>query len=132
ASLPLAPPPPEPREESFEPPDPRGPEAEKRAREREERRIARLVAEGKVTQATRPQRAPPPAKAPEPRADGVRTALCVEPRGGTLYVFLPPVAAAQDFLRIVEAVDGARSDLRLPVLLEGYPPPRSAELSGFS
>src|SRR5262249_50669903 len=64
--------------------------------------------------------------------DAVRTALCVEPRGGALYVFLPPVAAAEDFLRILAAVDQAPSAPDLPVLLEGYPPPRRPEPARFS
>jgi uncharacterized protein (DUF2126 family) len=127
ASLGPAPPPPPPAEEPFEPPDPRSPEAAERARAREEQRLARLVAEGKISTAFAPQRAPPPAPAPE---TAVRTALCVEPRGGALHVFLPPVATAEEFLRIVAAVDAARGDV--PVQLEGYPPPRSAELTGFS
>jgi uncharacterized protein (DUF2126 family) len=131
ASLPPAPPQPEPEEDPFNPPDPRGPEAARRAAEREKQRIARLVAEGKVAADRLPQRAAPPRKA-EPKADAVRTALCVEPRGGALYVFIPPVLSAKDFLRIVAAVDDARVALDVPVLLEGYPPPRSTELSGFS
>jgi len=131
ASLPPAPPAPEPDEEPFEPPDPRGPEGARRAAEREKQRIARLVAEGKTVPGRAKQRAPGPPKR-EPKPDAVRTALCVEPRGGGLYVFLPPVKSAEDFLRMVAAVEGARAALDFPVLLEGYPPPRSPDLSGFS
>jgi len=131
ASLPAAAPPPEPEEERFEPPDPRGPEGEKRARERQERRVERLVAAGAIRAPSHPQRKPEP-KRKEPAADAVRTALCVEPRGGSLCVFVPPVASADDFLRILAAVDDARAAVEAPVLLEGYPPPRSPELSAFS
>src|SRR5205085_1350505 len=62
----------------------------------------------------------------------VRTALCVEPRGGALCVFLPPVAAVDDFLALVAAVDAARATVTAPVLLEGYPPPASASLNRLS
>jgi uncharacterized protein (DUF2126 family)/transglutaminase-like putative cysteine protease len=133
-SLGPGPPPPPPPEEPFEPPDPRGPEAAEQARQKEEQRLARLVGEGKVqsaygtiSPARSPQRASPPPPAP---VTAVRTALCVEPRGGALHVFIPPVATPEEFLRIVAAVDESRGDV--PVLLEGYPPPRSKELTGFS
>ena len=130
-SLAAAPPLPEPEDEKLEPPDPRGPEARRRAEDREERRIEKLIAEKKGPASLRRQRAPPPKK-PDLKDDAVRTALCVEPRGGALYVFLPPVRAGDDFLRILAAVESAREGVSAPIFLEGYPPPRSEELTGFS
>src|SRR6185369_15555382 len=132
ASLAAAAPVPEPEEEQFEPPDPRGPQAARLAQERADRRMEKLIAEKKISAAVRPQRAP--AKKPEPAVDpdAVRTALCVEPRGGALFVFLPPVESGDDFLRIVSAVENAREAVTAPVFLEGYPPPRSPALTGFS
>jgi uncharacterized protein (DUF2126 family)/transglutaminase-like putative cysteine protease len=127
ASLGPGAPPPPPPEEPFEPPDPRSPEAADQARQKQEQRLARLATEGKLTPALAPQRASPPPPTP---ATAVRTALCVEPRGGALHVFIPPVATAEEFLRIVAAVDESRGGV--PILLEGYPPPRSSELTGFS
>jgi uncharacterized protein (DUF2126 family)/transglutaminase-like putative cysteine protease len=62
----------------------------------------------------------------------VRTAICVEPRDGTLFVFLPPVARAADFVALVEAVDAARLATGLAVQLEGYPPPSSPTLRRLS
>ena len=57
--------------------------------------------------------------------DPVRTALGVELREGTLFVFLPPVARAGDFLALVAAVDATRAGTGIDVQLEGYPPPSS-------
>ena len=53
-----------------------------------------------------------------------RTALCAEPRHGVLYIFMPPVEAIEDYLDLVDAVESTARELRLPVILEGYGPPR--------
>jgi uncharacterized protein (DUF2126 family) len=62
-------------------------------------------------------------QAPRAVADDVRTALCIEPRGGRLYIFLPPLHELEDFLDLVTAVEDTAADLDMPVVLEGYPPP---------
>jgi uncharacterized protein (DUF2126 family)/transglutaminase-like putative cysteine protease len=62
----------------------------------------------------------------------VRTALCVEPRGGRLYVFVPPVTSASSFCALVRAIDQAAGGLDVLIVLEGYPPPRSPELLHFA
>ncbi|HKD41816.1 MAG TPA: transglutaminase family protein [Myxococcaceae bacterium] len=67
-----------------------------------------------------------------PRRQAIRTALCVEPREGTVRVFLPPLDTAQDFLDLLSAVEEAAAAEGVPVALEGYPPPPSPELSRFS
>jgi uncharacterized protein (DUF2126 family)/transglutaminase-like putative cysteine protease len=75
-----------------------------------------------------------------------RTALCVEARetaraagphveaaaGGrgsrALYVFMPPLAALDDYLDLLAAVEATAVDLQAKIVIEGYPPPRDARL----
>jgi uncharacterized protein (DUF2126 family) len=61
-------------------------------------------------------------------ADLVRTALCVEPRDGRLYVFLPPLTHLEHFLDLVASIENTASALGMPVTLEGYEPPRDPRL----
>ncbi len=70
----------------------------------------------------------PIARERAPPLPAVRTALCVEPRDGRLYVFLPPLASAARFRELVQAIDETSAALDLRVVLEGYPPPKSPEL----
>ncbi len=62
----------------------------------------------------------------------VHTALCVEPREGALYVFLPPVPSADDFAELLAAIETVASSLGTRVRLEGYPPPNDPRLGGAS
>ena len=61
----------------------------------------------------------------------VRRALCVEPRGGQLKVFLPPFDRLEPFVELVAAIEATAAELGLPVQLEGYPPPRDPRLVEF-
>lgn len=53
----------------------------------------------------------------------VRTALCVQPRDGRLYVFLPPITSLEGYLELVGKIEEAARKTKLPVVLEGYAPP---------
>ncbi len=73
-----------------------------------------------------------------------RTALCVEVRnpdrasgpkveregrgGGVMYVFMPPLPVLDDYLDLLAAVEATAEELGMPIVLEGYPPPRDARL----
>ena len=62
----------------------------------------------------------------------VRSALCVEPRHGVLYVFMPPVETVEGYLDLVAAIEATARALGLRVLLEGYPPPHDPRLPHLS
>ena len=57
-----------------------------------------------------------------------RTALCAEPREGRLYLFMPPLQNLEAYLRLVAAIETVAHDAQLPVILEGYEPPRDPRL----
>jgi len=63
--------------------------------------------------------------------DITRTAMCAEPRDGTLYIFMPPTDRLEDYLELVAAVEATAEDLATPVVLEGYEPPRDTRLNSF-
>jgi transglutaminase-like putative cysteine protease len=51
-----------------------------------------------------------------------RAALCVEPREGRIYVFLPPVDTTEDFLEMVAVIEKTAAELEMPIILEGTSP----------
>ncbi|GAB6909129.1 transglutaminase family protein [Desulfosarcina cetonica] len=61
----------------------------------------------------------------------VRTALCVQPREGRLYVFMPPIASLEGYLELVAAVEATAAETQLPVVLEGYVPPHDPRLNAL-
>ncbi|MCB1865230.1 MAG: transglutaminase family protein [Chromatiales bacterium] len=61
----------------------------------------------------------------------VRTALCVEPRDGRLHVFMPPLATADAWLGLMQAIEQVAATLHQPVVLEGYEAPHDSRLSRF-
>ncbi|MBX9818986.1 MAG: transglutaminase family protein, partial [Burkholderiaceae bacterium] len=73
-----------------------------------------------------------------------RTALCVEVRdprrasgpkaeavgtkSGVLYIFMPPLERLEDYLDLLAAIEATASELKMQIVLEGYPPPRDPRL----
>ncbi|QQP93167.1 transglutaminase family protein (plasmid) [Skermanella sp. TT6] len=62
----------------------------------------------------------------------VRTALCSEARQGRLYVFMPPMNLLEDYLDLLSLVEATAIELRMPVIIEGYPPPRDPRLDNLA
>jgi uncharacterized protein (DUF2126 family)/transglutaminase-like putative cysteine protease len=60
---------------------------------------------------------------PETPKGESRTALCVEPRDGKLFVFIPPVSTLDDYLELLSAIEATAEALDLPIILEGEKPP---------
>ncbi len=62
----------------------------------------------------------------------IRSALCAEVRGGVLHLFLPPVAWAEHFVELIAVIESVASELKTPIVLEGYTPPADGRMSHFS
>ncbi|MFM0023407.1 transglutaminase family protein [Paraburkholderia azotifigens] len=94
--------------------------------------------------ATRPQDRFP--ERGESAASLIRTALCVEARNparaagpkveadalgdgrALLHVFMPPLTELDDYLDLLAAIEATAAELKMPVVIEGYPPPRDPRL----
>src|SRR5579871_2834616 len=80
-----------------------------------------------------PRPAPPATEPVPPLPPGiVRTALCVEPRGGMLHIFMPPLERAEEYLALVAAVEDVARDRAQPVRIEGYHPPADHRIDRLS
>jgi uncharacterized protein (DUF2126 family)/transglutaminase-like putative cysteine protease len=58
----------------------------------------------------------------------VRTAMCVEPRDGKLHIFLPPLPYLESYVALLTMIEETAAALSLPVIIEGYEPPRDWRL----
>lgn len=56
------------------------------------------------------------------------TALCVECREGRINIFMPPLGLLEHYLELLVAVEATAAALQLPVVIEGYEPPRDSRL----
>jgi uncharacterized protein (DUF2126 family) len=52
------------------------------------------------------------------------TALCIEAREGRIYIFMPPLTSLEHYLELVAAIEATSDNLALPIVMEGYEPPR--------
>jgi len=79
------------------------------------------------------QQQPDPEKDPQP-VEGksaawlVRTALCVQPRDGRLYVFMPPITSLEGYLELIHCIELTAEKTGLPIVIEGYTPPSDYRL----
>ncbi len=62
----------------------------------------------------------------------IKSALTAEMRGKLLHVFLPPVTYIEHFLELVAVIENVAAELKIPLVLEGYAPPRDVRLRSFS
>ena len=69
---------------------------------------------------------PPAAGEPSPKV--VHTAICLEPRHGRLHLFLPPLSHLEHYLDLVASIEATAEALGIPVVMEGYEPPRDYRL----
>ena len=58
----------------------------------------------------------------------VRTALCTEARLGKVHVFLPPLEYLEHYVELIGLIERTAGELGIPVVIEGYEPPRDARL----
>ncbi len=59
----------------------------------------------------------------------VRTALTLEVRNGVLRLFMPPCERLEGYLALLARIEDTAAALRIPVILEGYPPPRDPRIA---
>lgn len=58
----------------------------------------------------------------------IKKAVCVEARGGRLYVFMPPCDYLEHYLDVLASVELTAEKLQMPVVIEGYEPPKDERL----
>ena len=61
----------------------------------------------------------------------VGTALCIEPRDGKLFIFMPPLARLESYLELLACIEHTAAELNLPVCIEGYAPPSDNRIEKF-
>jgi uncharacterized protein (DUF2126 family) len=96
-------------------------QTEKKSQNRLEGNPEERVSESIVSQ-------PPPFSEPRPATGEsagwvIRTALCIQPRQGRLYLFMPPMESSADYFELITAVETAAKETGFPVVIEGYTPP---------
>jgi uncharacterized protein (DUF2126 family) len=64
---------------------------------------------------------------PETNANGTR-AKAIGAKSGVLYIFMPPLEKLEDYLDLLAAIEATAEELKVKLVLEGYPPPRDPRL----
>jgi len=62
----------------------------------------------------------------------IHTALCIELRDRQLYIFMPPLTHLEHYLDLVASIESVAESLKMPVRIEGYPPPKDYRVNMFS
>jgi uncharacterized protein (DUF2126 family)/transglutaminase-like putative cysteine protease len=62
------------------------------------------------------------------RANGAKAELATKDQRGLLYIFMPPLVELEDYLALLTAIEATAAELKMPIVLEGYPPPRDPRL----
>ncbi len=62
----------------------------------------------------------------------IRSALCAEVRDGKLFLFLPPLSYVEHYLDLIHAIEAVAAELKTPVVIEGYSPPRDHRVESMS
>jgi len=83
------------------------------------------IAAGTTVAATR---RPQPATRTSQLKEVPRTAICIEPRNGLLFLFLAPLSYLEHYLDLLAAIELTAEEMQLPVVLEGYDPPSDYRL----
>ena len=74
-----------------------------------------------------------PTKASSAGVNGlIRSALCAEIRHGKLFLFLPPLTYIEHYLDLIHAIEAVAASLKMPVVIEGYSPPRDHRVESMS
>lgn len=61
----------------------------------------------------------------------IRTALCIEARDGRIHIFMPPLTYLEHYLALLEAIEDTAAALNMPVVIEGYEPPKDSRVKKF-
>jgi len=56
------------------------------------------------------------------------TALCIEPRDGRLWIFLPPLTHLEHWIELLAALEASAQACQLAIDIEGYEPPTDQRL----
>jgi len=96
--------------------------------------LPEVHADGEAAASTRAPESPqsPDATPGRSMREVVHTALCVQVRLGHLYVFLPPLPSALEFVALVSLIEASAAQCGVSVVLEGYLPAEDARLRRFA